>query len=106
MKSLSQFKRYINNGGTVMVSLHNTWQDSIGEIRKPTKVQSNGFYSKAINRDDNCRTNLANGRLGIWSDFGKASDWDFNGTDMATRMFNGEIWYRYLILDIDLADKC
>ena len=99
MKTLSEFKRYIASGGTYEVLEHDVWNECVGEIRKATRVQNNGFYAKAINRDINCRTNKANGGIGIMNWYGKASEYQFNG-DILTR-FNssGGVWYRFRILD-------
>lgn len=98
VSNLSQFKKYIENGGTYKVLEHNVWQDSVGEIRKPTKTQGNGFYAKAINRDDSCKTNMGNGGLGLMNWYGKASEYQFDGNVMTRFFKDGSIWYRFEML--------
>lgn len=76
IKNLSQLKRAFQNGCTFKIVSHNR-PECVGEVRKITKVQTNGFYSRV--EDPEHRTFTANNGLGFWCEFGKASDWNFNG---------------------------
>lgn len=76
IKNLSQLKKVFQNGCTFKIIEHNR-PECVGEIRTITKTQSNGFYSK-VNEPEH-KTFTANNGLGFWCDFGKASDWTFEG---------------------------
>lgn len=76
IKNLSQLKKAFQNGCTFKIVSHNR-PECVGEVRTVTKTQSNGFYSK-VNEPEH-KTFTANNGLGFWCDFGKASDWTFEG---------------------------
>lgn len=80
VKNLAQFKKYIEAGKCFEIVEQFVKPENVGQIRKPTKVQTNAFYSKCINEHplaDN--VNGWNGGLGSFFEYEKASQWSFEG---------------------------
>ena len=78
INNLSQVKKAIANGREFMIVEHFIKPHLTGQKRKPSKVQTNAFYSVVPDDPDN-EVSKANGGLGYFLQYGKASDWDFNG---------------------------
>lgn len=76
IKNLSQLKKAFQNGCIFKIVSHNR-SECVGEVRTVTKTQTNGFYSK-VNEPEH-KTYTANNGLGFWCEFGKASNWTFDG---------------------------
>ena len=76
IKNLSQLRKAINNGETFVIKRHYVRPEFSGQKRKPTMVQTNGFYSIAPD-DPNCLINKWNNGKGSWIQYGRASDWKF-----------------------------
>ena len=87
ISNLAQFKRAINNGMEYTVVEHFVKPRLSGTRRKPTKVQTNGYYS-IVPDDPDHEVSRANGGLGYMNWYGKASDWQFDG-DTATQYKKG-----------------
>ena len=75
IKNLAQLKRALKEGHHFKIIDH-IRKECVGEERKPTKVQTNVFYSANVNASQE-EIDKINGGLGAWLDFGKASDWKF-----------------------------
>lgn len=98
INNLSQLKKHIENGGTYEILEHNVFPNSVGEIRQASTTQTNGFYVKAINKDNECRTNQGNNGRGLFVLYGKASEYVFE-KDTITRLFKDKsFWYKFRIL--------
>jgi len=76
IKNLSQFKKAINEKRAYVIIEHFVKPEFAGQVRVPTKVQTNAYYSKAP-KEPESEVNTANGGLGYWNEYGKASDWEF-----------------------------
>lgn len=76
IKNLSQLKRAIREGKAFRVIEHYVRPGYSGQLRKPGKVQTNGFYSKVADNPLHV-VNGANGCEGTYMAYGKASDWRF-----------------------------
>lgn len=76
IKNLAQLKRAINNGQCFVIQKHHIKPDYTGQIRKPNKIQTNGFYSIVVNEPEN-EVTKANAGKGSWFAYGKAKDWIF-----------------------------
>lgn len=91
INNLSQLKKTISNGAMFNIIKHYIKPEYTGQIRKPNKIQTNGFYSIVPEEPENPVTK-ANGGKGSWIEYGKASDWTFeNG--ICTQYHHGRaIW--------------
>lgn len=76
VKNLSQFKREIKGGRNFKIIEHFIKPECNGEIRIPSVVQTNGFYSKI--KDDATNRSNSNYGKGIWIEYDKAKDYIFN----------------------------
>ena len=83
IKNLAQLKRAINDCKEFVILQHFIKPEYTGQIRRPTTVQTNGFYSAAV-EDIESGKPLSNFGKGIWIEYGKASEWKFE---------NGECYY-------------
>lgn len=97
IRNLSQFKKAINNGCCFEILEHYIKPEQSGQIRKPTKTQTNGFYSKVVN-DDNSVVNTYNGGKGSMMWYGKASDWIFEN-DYVIANIKGNPIYKIRFID-------
>lgn len=78
IRNLAQLKKAISAGHCFEIVNHYLHSDCTGQIREPTKVQTNGFYSR-VYRDHTHKVSHCNGGLGYWMAYRKASDWEFDG---------------------------
>lgn len=76
VKNLAQLKRAIQSGRAFEIVRHYVRPEYEGQIRQPSVVQTNGFYS-VIHNDPAHRISQANNGRGSWIEYGKASDWVF-----------------------------
>lgn len=80
IKNLAQLKRAINDKKEFVILEHFIHKGLTGQRRKPNKIQTNGFYS-IVPDNPECKESTCNSGLGMWFEYGKASDWEFiNGT--------------------------
>ena len=93
INNLSQLKKAINSGSRFEIVEHYIKPEHTGEIRKPTKAQTNGFYS-VIDGDPEHPVSMANYGKGYWIEYGKASGWKFeNGVCcLYDERFNRPVW--------------
>lgn len=75
IKNLAQLKRAIQDGKCFTIVEH-IRPECIGEYRKPTCTQTNGFYSAKF-EDVVMNRPLSNSGKGLWVEYGKASHWEF-----------------------------
>lgn len=73
--NLSQLKRAISEKQEFIIVSHRINRFE-GKKRRPSIVQTNGFYSIVPDIPED-ETNKANGGKGSWCEFGKASQWKF-----------------------------
>lgn len=78
MKSLAELKRRLKAGCEFEITAH-CRVDCVGEIRKITKADTQGFYSILPAEPDNSM-NRGNGGLGSWLGWSKAVFWHFDGS--------------------------
>ena len=76
IKNLAQLKRASQSGSPFMILKHYVKPEFEGQVRKPSVVQTNGFYSVILDNPDHPVSNF-NGGKGSWIEYGKASDWTF-----------------------------
>lgn len=76
VKNLAQLKRAIQEGYAFEIVRHYLRPENTGQIRKPTKVQTQSFYSVVLGKPEH-KVSKANYGLGVWFEYGKASDWEF-----------------------------
>ena len=80
INNLASFKRYLQDGGRLRLVKHmnyiegdkvdtSRFNKNIGVVRVPVKVQTNGFYLAPEDNSTDAK----------WMEYGKASDWSFNG---------------------------
>ena len=74
--NLSQLKKALQEGAEFKIIEHYVRPECNGQIRIVKKRQTNGFYSVVKGDPDN-RFSKANGGMGSWCEFGKASEWTF-----------------------------
>lgn len=91
IKNLSQLKKAVNNGLSFKIVKHYIKPEYTGQIRKPNKIQTNGFYSIVENEPENPVT-LANYGKGSWIEYGKASDWIFENGICKQSCRGNDIW--------------
>ena len=77
INNLSQLKKAINNGQSFKILKHYIHPEYTGQVRKPNKIQTNGFYSIVENEPNN-PLNTVNYGKGSWVEYGKASEWTFD----------------------------
>ena len=79
--NLAQFKKAVARKEPYRIVQHYLKPELSGTRRQPTKVQTNGYYS--IDPDDpESKVSTANGGLGYWNKYGKASEWVFEGEEI------------------------
>lgn len=104
IQNLSQLKKAINAKTPFVIVKHYIHPQYTGQKRVPHVLQTNAFYSIAVDDnpkyDDNgnplvselvLRTNLSNCGKGVYMPYGKASDWSFDG-ELITAY---KRWYPY-----------
>lgn len=74
--NLSQLKKAFASGHDFKIIEHFNRPECNGQIRHINKLQTNGFYS-VVKDDPYNRWSKANGGLGAWCEYGKASEWTF-----------------------------
>lgn len=79
IRNLTELKRAITVGTEVKLVFHSVHPELQGLVRVVTKTQSNGFYSVIKNRP-NHHCSVCNGGKGIWSDYGRSSEYSFSGS--------------------------
>ena len=87
INNLAQLKRAIKEGKEYIVVKHYRKPELSGTRRKPTKVQTNAYYT-VVPGDPNHEVSRAKGGLGYYTRYGKASDWEFAGK-FITQYING-----------------
>ena len=75
IKNLAQLKRVIQEKKEFIIREHRH-EKFLGQKRVPNIVQSNGFYS-VISGQPEHEVSCANSGKGSWTDFGKATQWEF-----------------------------
>lgn len=85
IKNLRQLKQAVKEGRPFRIINHYVHPEFSGQLRKPGKVQTNGFYSKVVDNPDHVLNN-ANGGKGFYVAYGKASDWHFDKDGTCTLM--------------------
>ena len=88
VRNLAQFKRAIGDGKRFQITKHFVHEYCEGQIRKPTKVQTNAFYS-VVDGEPDSNVSKANGGLGYYMPFGKASNWEFTGETIMAKGMKG-----------------
>lgn len=78
IKNLAQLKKAIQSRRSFVIVRHYVRPDFEGQIREPSTIQTNGFYS-VIHGDPSHRVSQFNGGKGSWIEYGKAADWEFCG---------------------------
>lgn len=92
IKNLSQLKKAVNTGHCFRIRKHYIHPEYTGQMRKPSVIQTNGFYS-TIPDDPDCKISKANGGKGYWFDYGKAKDWQFHdGVCIYNRPDGKAVW--------------
>ena len=76
IKNLSQLKKAINSGSCFIIQTHHLKPEFTGQIRKPNKIQTNGFFSIVLGEPNNEVTKAKAGK-GSWFGNGSAKDWTF-----------------------------
>lgn len=76
IKNLSQLKKILVKGKKYRVIKHCIRDEYSGQLRYINIKQTNGMYSKIVD-DPDCKVSNCNHGKGIWSDFGKATNWVF-----------------------------
>lgn len=65
--------------------------ENIGQIRIPSKAQTNGFYSRIIDpKPHELRVNSSNHNLGSWLEYDHASDWEISADGLCTKYFRDQ----------------
>ena len=96
VKNLAQFKRAIQDGKCFEIVKHYNHPEFVGQIRKPNKIQTNGFYS--VEKDvPNSPVSGANDGKGFWAEYGKATDWEFHNGICSQSYCGEKIWEIRLI---------
>lgn len=96
IKNLSQLKRAIKEGHKFIIRKHYVEPQYEGQIRKPSVIQTNGFYSIEDEKPDS-EVTLANNGKGSWIEYGKASDWTFENGICTQSLYGRDIWEIELI---------
>ena len=76
MKNFAEMKRAIAAKRPFVIKKHYIKPEFEGQIRVPNKVQTNACYT-VVKDDPENPINKANGGLGYYFQYGKASDWKF-----------------------------
>lgn len=76
IKNLTQLKKAISAGTCFIIQRHYLKPEYTGQIRKPNKIQTNGFYSVVLGKPED-EVSRANAEKGSWFGYGKAKDWAF-----------------------------
>lgn len=94
ISNLAQLKKYIGEGKTFKIVKQHAKPEFEGQIRKPSKTQTNAFYSKCINEHPEAnKINEGNGGLGSWIEYGKASQWTFENNTASQAFKDGSpLW--------------
>ena len=90
IKNLAQLKRAIEARTPFLIVEHYVHPETVGQIRVPNVVQTNGFYS-VVRDEPNNPINLYNNHKGSWMAYGKASEWMFEG-DTVTAVSTRRVW--------------
>ena len=91
VKNLSQFKKAISAGYAFKIINHFVKPELAGQIRQPSKVQTNAFYSVVYGEPNN-PVSLANDGKGYYLNYGKAGDWDFTGDTIKMYASGKPVW--------------
>lgn len=78
IKNHAELKRALRDGHCFKILEHFFHADCTGQIREPGKIQTNGVYTHVKDEPENA-VSKGNGGKGWWTDFGKASNWTFDG---------------------------
>ena len=92
IKNLAELKRTIKPGVEIKATSHANHPDIVGLVRVVTEVQSNAFYSKIKGQPDHPYSNCNHGQ-GFRTDFGKASNYSFDGTSIKVSNSKGQQIY-------------
>lgn len=76
IKNLAQLKRAVQEKKEFVIKEHRR-EGWIGQKRTPNIIQSNGFYSIVTGQPEH-EVSLANAGKGCWTEYGKASQWEFH----------------------------
>ena len=95
IRNLTHLKSVLKQGSCFEIVQHSLHPEFTGQIRQLSKVQTNGFYS-TIYQDPTHKVSHANGGLGYWMAYQKASNWEFNGEICTcwrdTRGYREKVW--------------
>ena len=83
-KSLAELKRFIRPGVEFKTVSHANHADMVGLTRVVTTVQTVGFYSKIKDQPEHPFSTCNHGK-GFYTDFGKASNYIFDGTTVKVK---------------------
>ena len=89
IKNLSQFKKAIASKAPFQIVEHYIKPECTGQVRRPNVIQTNGFYSVEEGKPDS-KISRANYGKGCWLEYGKASEWTFDGEYITRTFSNGE----------------
>ena len=93
IKNLSQLKRAMQEGRVFRIIEHYVKPEYSGQLRRPGRVQTNGFYSKIADNPFHV-LNTLNGCQGSYLAYGKARDWSFEDGICTLMHHSGEhlVW--------------
>lgn len=94
VKNLSQFKKALATGRQFEIIEHYLKPQHTGEIRKANVMQTNGMYSIVTNGINEEIANTVNGGKGMWLDFGKASQWVFDGEYITYKLITDQLVWK------------
>ena len=91
VKNLTQLKKALTTRCFEVVE-HYMHPEYTGQVRYVSKMQTNGMYTYVRRNGDKVVNGYNNGR-GLWCDFLKASNWEFNG-ELCTFFLNNnaKVW--------------
>ena len=89
VKNLSQFKKAVAAKTPFRIVEHYIHPECTGQIRVPNVIRTNAFYSVEKDNPDS-KVSRANGGMGYRMDYGKASDWIFDGDYITAIYRSGE----------------
>lgn len=91
IKNLAQLKKAINEKKEFEIVRHYIHPDYEGQIRVPSIVQTNGFYSVEKGKPDS-NVSKANDGRGFVFYYGKAKDWCFEDGLCKCTVNDKKIW--------------
>ena len=101
-KSLAELKRFIRPGVEFKTVSHANHADMVGLTRVVTTVQTVGFYSKIKDQPEHPFSTCNHGK-GFYTDFGKASNYIFDGTTVKVK--DARKQDRGMIYELEFYDR-